>query len=259
MRVPAPRPRASRRPSPAQRLAAIIGHGAQGAALARTLAGEGLRTRADLRRPDVLARLPREARANVLFNPDRNVPLARAQAVMAEVRRRAVFEFAGADGRPRAAPRGHPPELVPVGSVRREAPRVADLDFLVVVPDDYGPLFFETLDAFALRPPRAGDRLEIADTYAAGERRRSLILRERPRGGGPAATAPTSSSPPPRRSHSRYSTIPARASTTSGRGRSRSEKAGGSTSTGCSTRRPAAASAGRRRSGRSATSPSSWT
>jgi DNA polymerase (family 10) len=145
----------------AGRLAGIIGQGGRGAALARELAREGVRTRADLRRPAVLARLPREAQANVLFSPARAVPLARALATAAEVVRRLVF-----DGRL---------EVIPVGSIRRRAALVGDLDFLVVVATPAGAS--TALASATLRRRRAGDVLEVADTYAAGARRRSLILR----------------------------------------------------------------------------------
>ena len=149
----------------ARRLAVVIGHGAQGAARARALAREGARSRADLKRPAVLARLPREAQANVLYNLARGVPLAEAEAVAAEVRRRLVF----APARPAA--------VVVVGSVRRLAPRVKDLDFLVVAPPGLSPADRDRLLASAaLRPRRPGDRLAIADTYAAGARHRALVL-----------------------------------------------------------------------------------
>jgi DNA polymerase/3'-5' exonuclease PolX len=156
-----------------RRLAAIIGRGAQGEALARTLAREGARTRADLKRPAVLARLPAESRANVLYNPSRSVPLAAARAVMAEVKRRLVF-------RPAGAPRPLRFEVIPVGSVRRQASRVKDMDFLVVVPAALAARAPAMLAAATLR---RGGGVTIADTYAAGARRRSLILRA---DGGPA-------------------------------------------------------------------------
>lgn len=156
-----------------RRLAAIIGHGNQGLALARELAHEGVRTRADLRQPAVLARLPRESQASVLYSPARNVPLATAQAVAAEVKRRLIFDLGG---RPRRF------EVIPVGSVRRQAPRVKDIDFLVVIPAGDEAEFERVLAAAALRPPRAADVVSVADTYAAGSRRRSFILRAEGRG-----------------------------------------------------------------------------
>jgi hypothetical protein len=155
------------------RLAAIIGHGQQGRDLARMLARRGIRSRADLKKPEVLARLPREARASVLFNPARSVPLAIAQAVMAEVLRRLVL------GGPRLRF-----EVIPVGSVRRQAPRVHDMDLLVVIEASGIPR--RALASATLRPARRGDRLEIADTYLAGQRRRSFILRASRPGGRPA-------------------------------------------------------------------------
>ena len=158
----------------ARRLAAIIGHGGQGAALARELASEGIRTRADLKRPAILARLPRESQSSVLFNPVRSMPLAVASAVAAEVKRRLVFDFTR-EGDPRPLHF----EVIPVGSVRRQASRVKDMDYLVVVPAGLESRVDRVLAAATLRPPRAGDRVEIADTYAAGTRRRSFILRSK--------------------------------------------------------------------------------
>jgi DNA polymerase (family 10) len=154
----------------ARRLAAIIGHGAQGEALARALAREGVRGRAGLKAPAVFARLPREAQSRVLYSPARSTPLAIAAEAAAEVARRLTFPAEG----------GGPParfEVVPVGSVRRGAPRVKDIDLLVVAPAGIAPGRFErALAAAVLRPPRPGDRAAIADTYAAGARRRSLVL-----------------------------------------------------------------------------------
>jgi len=59
---------------------------------------------------------------------------------------------------------------------------VKDIDFLVVVPAGDEAEFERVLAAAALRPPRPADRVAIADTYAAGSRRRSLILRAEGRG-----------------------------------------------------------------------------
>lgn len=155
-----------------RKLMAIIGHGAQGAAIARTLARKGVRTRADLKNPDVIARLPRESQANVLFNPVRNAPIATALRIVAEVKRRIVFDFT-ADGDPRPLRF----EVLSVGSVRRQAARVKDIDFLVVVPTEHEARAEHVLAAICLRDSRTGDGVTLADTYAAGTRRRSLILR----------------------------------------------------------------------------------
>ena len=154
------------------RLAAIIGNGARGRALARELAREGARGRADLRRPEVLARLPRAAQANVLYSFARRVPLAEARAVAAEVRRRLVFDLGGCRRRF---------EVIPVGSVRRRAAAVRDIDFLVVVPPDCESKFEGALAAAALRPRRRADAVTFAAAYAAGSRRRSFVLRARGR------------------------------------------------------------------------------
>jgi DNA polymerase (family 10) len=119
--------------------------------------------------PSEMARRPSATRA---------VPRAAAQAVAAEVKRRLVFDLGGQ--RPRRF------EVIPVGSVRRRAPHVKDIDLLVVVPAGaLAPADFDrALGAAALRPPRGGDAVSFADTSAAGPRRRSLILRAEGRGRG---------------------------------------------------------------------------
>jgi DNA polymerase (family 10) len=165
------------------RLASIIGQGAAGLKLARALAGEGISTRRQLRKKSVLARLPIASRASVLYNPARSTPLAAAQGVAEELIRRLVFNF--------GPPSGHGGgrwldwrelQVLSVGSIRRRAARVRDLDFLVVAPPE---LLDRALGAALLRPPQPGDRLAIADTYAAGVRRRGVIIAQKslaPRG-----------------------------------------------------------------------------
>jgi DNA polymerase/3'-5' exonuclease PolX len=141
----------------ARKLAAIIGQGARGARLARELARDGVRSRADLKR--ILARLPIEARANVIYNPFRGATYNDALAVANEFTRRATFGVARF-------------EVIPVGSVRRKTPRVNDLDFLVIAPSGAN-----VLDSLSLRRRTPRDRISIATVYAAGPRRRSVILR----------------------------------------------------------------------------------
>jgi DNA polymerase/3'-5' exonuclease PolX len=175
-RAPGGRGSAGSAEEAAQRLAAIIGHGHQGLVLARALAREGVRTRADLKKPAVLARLPRESQASVLYNPARHVPLATARQIADEVVRRFVFTPPG-EGRPRHF------EVITVGSIRRGAPRVKDMDFLVVPPAEYGPQASGILATAALAPPGPGDRVSLVDTYAVGERHRSTILSLAPRQG----------------------------------------------------------------------------
>lgn len=146
----------------AAELAAAIGEGARGAALAAELWREGAaRTARDLRRPEVLRRLPAAARTRIQWRPVSRIPLEEARAVGAELVRR-------------LAPR----EVVPVGSVRRGAARSSDLDYLVVSADP------AALRGLVLRPAAPGDTLSFAADYAAGPRRRSLILRRQPPGGG---------------------------------------------------------------------------
>jgi len=155
-----------------QRLVDIIGHGRQGFALARRLAKEGVRTRADLKKSAILARLPRESRANVLYNPTRNTSFDEAKAISDEVKRRLVVKFAD-------LPRSIRLKVIPVGSVRRKRDRVKDLDFLIVVPPKLltSLQLKSALAAAQLRPARRGDRVSFKTTYAEGSRRRSLILR----------------------------------------------------------------------------------
>ena len=101
----------------------------------------------------------------------RHPPLAVAQAIAAEVKRRLIFR-ANADGRLRDY------EVISVGSVRRQAPRVKDIDFLIVAPVNE---IESALAAATLRAPRAGDVVSFGRDYAAGPRRRSLILRVKSR------------------------------------------------------------------------------
>lgn len=153
--APKGRPAEARR---AARLAALIGLGGKGARLAERLAAEGVKGRAGLLRR--LADLPAEARANVVFRPER--AFRDGAALAAEVVRRLRF-----GGRRR-------PEVIPVGSVRRGAARANDLDFLVVAPGAaLDPGF---LGAARLARGRPGDRLVLAAAYAQGPRRRGVIL-----------------------------------------------------------------------------------
>lgn len=151
--------------STVRRLATIIGYGSQGAKLARQLAKEGVRTRAHLKRPEILARLSHESRTNVLYSPRRSVTLATATAIVAELKRRLIFDTIRAT-----------PEILTVGSVLRGEARSKDIDLLVVVRDQEAADI--ALRAAKLRAPRAGDELNIVETYAAGPRRRSFIVRD---------------------------------------------------------------------------------
>jgi DNA polymerase (family 10) len=155
--------------SVAQRLALIIEHGQSGMALAKKLAREGVKTRADLKRPEILARLSLESQANVLFNPSRRFTLKTAQAVVAELLRRITPSS----------------ESIVVGSIRRKRPFIKDIDVLIItkaeplgVKGGRAPFTNDNvLSSIHLTAPKIGDKLSIVRTYAAGTRRRSLILR----------------------------------------------------------------------------------
>jgi len=159
------------------RLAAIIGNGVAGAKLARTLVQEGITSRRQLKRKDILARLPIASRASVLYNPVRSAPLAVAQGVADELVRRLVFRFATLTGWHTRSLR-----VLPVGSIRRRAAKVRDLDFLVVAP---ATLRDRALAAAVLKVARPGDRISFAETYADGPWRRGVIVSQKsdsPRG-----------------------------------------------------------------------------
>lgn len=145
-------------------MAALLGGGARGRALAVKLVRSGVRTRAALLRSAAFAGLPAEIRASVRYRPVRSVPLAEARAVAAEVARR--LEWAA--GATVAA-------AVPVGSIRRGAPRIKDIDLLVV--ERAPALAPGLLRSARLRPARSGDVLGFVDTYASGPRHRALIVR----------------------------------------------------------------------------------
>lgn len=138
-----------------------------GAQLARTLAREGVRTLADMRTPGVWSRLSEEARDNVTYNPRRQIPLAKADAIVAEVKRRMRLRT---DGRLQRA------GIISVGSVRRRAATVKDLDFLVMLPPSVDADSIKVV-SMGLAPPGPRDRLEIAVAYAAGTKKHSLMLR----------------------------------------------------------------------------------
>jgi DNA polymerase/3'-5' exonuclease PolX len=146
------------------KLATIIGHGARGAELARTLVKEGIKTRTDLRKTAVLARLPISARMRVVYNLARNIPHAAASRAARELKKRLSF---GAGVRC---------TVEAVGSIRRAAPYSRDLDFLVLVPPRLAS-HKEILASAQLRPHRSGDRLEFMETYAQGTKRRGLVVR----------------------------------------------------------------------------------
>ena len=160
------------------RLAKMIGRGDTGRALAAELyTRHGVRTRADLRKAEILRLLPRESRANVLYNPMKNIPLATAQEIVRELKRRLEFCWSPSG----SSDQCQRFEIVPVGSMRREAARLKDMDMLLVVPDDYSEEKLKQVTAGArLRPKGPSDRLELKDFYAGGAHRLSFILERVP-------------------------------------------------------------------------------
>ena len=152
-----------------KKLARIIGRGRAGYRIAREFARRGARTRADLKRPEFFTRLPRESQSNVMYATGRRMPLAVAERVGAELRRRARAEIHGRLVRL---------AIIPVGSVRRKDPTAGDLDFLIVAPVDT-----ELGDVLGHVTLTGAGTLSIADTYLSGERRRSFVLRYTVRGG----------------------------------------------------------------------------
>lgn len=137
-----------------------------GAALAAKLVRRGITTRAQLR--VVIGKLPREAQAHLRYNVSRAIPLTIAAAVTDELKARLTFD--GPTGRRRRYP------TIAVGSVRRSAPRSKDLDVLVVVPDEGGDRGLLASAELADRRGKA-DTLTLVESYAAGDRRRSFIVR----------------------------------------------------------------------------------
>ncbi|HVE13557.1 MAG TPA: hypothetical protein VNI01_09205, partial [Elusimicrobiota bacterium] len=99
------------------------------------------------------------------------LPLSEAQAAGTELARRLVF---APPGRPFPARR---PRIETVGSARRLAPAVRDLDVLVVIPRAWEPRLGEVLASAQLAPRARGDRLVLAAPGVCGPRRRSLVCR----------------------------------------------------------------------------------
>jgi DNA polymerase/3'-5' exonuclease PolX len=143
-----------------------------GAALAAKLGRRGITTRAQLRA--VIDELPREAQAHLRYNVSRAIPSTVAAAVTDELKARLSFD--GPTGRRRRYP------TIAVGSVRRSAPRSKDLDVLVVVPDEGAVRGLLASAELADRRGKA-DTLTPVESYAAGDRRRSFIVRRAPKGG----------------------------------------------------------------------------
>jgi DNA polymerase (family 10) len=143
-----------------------------GAALAAKLVRRGITSRAQLRA--VIDELPREAQAHLRYNVSRAIPSTVAAPVTDELKARLSFD--GPTRRRRRYP------TIAVGSVRRSAPRSKDLDVLVVVPDEGAVRGLLASAELADRRGKA-DTLTLVESYAAGDRRRSFIVRRAPKGG----------------------------------------------------------------------------
>lgn len=114
--------------------------------IATKLIRDGIKTKRDLMRPEVLSRLPRDIRASLQYSPV-TASYETASKIASYVRRHIRLPNA---------------EIIPVGGVRRRRPRVKDIDFLVVSPGDV---------LSDIQSPL------IVETYAMGPRRRSCIFR----------------------------------------------------------------------------------
>jgi DNA polymerase (family 10) len=150
-------------------LAKAIGMGHEGERIARELVKSGVRSRAALRRPAVLSRLPKVAQANVLYSHTGRVPLEEADAVVNELKKRVEFcPSNGAEAKCLKLP------LVAVGSVRRRAPTVKDFDMMVFLPASKAKGDFSAVLP-SLRLAGSG-RASIARVYNAGARKFSFVL-----------------------------------------------------------------------------------
>lgn len=142
-----------------RRLAAAMGENVRShTPLARRFYREGARTLADLRRPERLALMTPYVRANVLYKPVKNIPLATVDALAAELARRLVL--IDADGREAKAD-----ELVLAGSARRRERSADDIDVVVIT---------EAVATDVRLSGRGGATLEY--TYADGAKHRGVIV-----------------------------------------------------------------------------------
>ena len=160
------------------RVAAAIGLGGAGRKIARALVRRGITTRRALRRPSILAALPKAARVNVLYGTGRTrAPLTIAEAAANELKERMEFciptkmeELDKKEGACRTLP------IVIVGSVRRQTPTVKDLDILVVLPARSKIPLGDVLKSMRVRP-KPGGKVALITTYARGQRHCGFIIR----------------------------------------------------------------------------------
>jgi DNA polymerase/3'-5' exonuclease PolX len=132
-----------------------------GPALAGQLADKGVTKQSQLRA--IIATLPPRARAHLRWRVTNRIAAADGERALADVRAHIVFR--GASGRMRRYP------TRVAGSVRRRAPVSKDLDLLVIVPDSA-----DLSGVLASARLKAGAKVRFAETYAVGDRRRSVVL-----------------------------------------------------------------------------------
>lgn len=168
-----------------RKIASILGRGRQGETLARALVKKGVRTRAALRRPEIVRKLPKEFQMNVMYPPPRSrISLAEADAIVGELTRRMMFC-------PEQKNKCFKPPLYVVGSIRRRCPRIGDFDILVHLPARLAYLSDHILSSVQLSDPKPGDRAIIMDSYVGGDRHRVSVVRWAPIDDGRSARRPT--------------------------------------------------------------------
>lgn len=168
-----------------RKIASILGRGRQGEALARALVKKGVRTRAALRKPAIIRKLPKDFQMNVMYPPPSGkASLAEADAIAGELTRRIIFcpeQTSGCFKLP----------LYVVGSIRRRCLRIGDIDILVHLPARLAYLSDHVLSSVQLSDPGPGDRAIVMDSYVGGERHRTSIVRWAPIDDGRGARRPT--------------------------------------------------------------------
>lgn len=193
--APAPKARAPRRTSSeireraVQRVSSLIGRGKQGETIARALVKRGIKTRKALRKPDVLRTLPEDSQTNIKYPPAKNTQLAEADKLVDELTRRIIFcPVAGSSG---GAPDCFRLPLYVVGSIRRRAPRIKDVDILVHLPERLAKYGERILASMRLTDSTQRDRVTLLESYLKGERHRASVVRwDMDDGSGPERPPP---------------------------------------------------------------------
>lgn len=159
-------------------LSKAIGMGGEGVRIARELVKSGVRSRAALRRPEILNRLPKIAQANVLYAHTGRIPLEEADEVVRELRDRIAFCPSETKSKPlqeRPKEKCFRLPVVAVGSVRRRHPTVKDFDLMAF----FDPAKAKNISADSVLPSlhlHSSGRASIARVYNAGPRKFSFVL-----------------------------------------------------------------------------------